>query len=365
MVLLCGSVHTMHAQRSLQPVLVALVAAITTFALALVVPFSPTSRTSASAQNIPGVVQGVDVAGHQRPAGQPIDWRTVAGPGGQQFAFIKASEGEGWKNQFYNEDAAGAAQAGMKVGAYHYARPAGDPAAQARYFASVINSGPELSLPPVLDLEVDEGLSPGALAAWTQAFLTEVEQATGVTPMIYTYRYFWYERMNDTSAFTGYPLWLAAYQNQAPRPVGGWDKISFWQRSDAGRVAGVNTPVDMNVFNGSGADLNAFAGGDYTAGGGVLESFQVPESGELGVLGQDNTALVVAILGLATGILGSPQIADAAAQFGFSPNDASNIAGAVQQLAADGELPVDDLRTMMLGEYSVGDLLILLNNAQK
>ncbi|WP_165164493.1 glycoside hydrolase family 25 protein [Corynebacterium qintianiae] len=355
----------MHVNRRLQPVLAALLAALVTLALAVVIPFSPTSRTGASAQNAPGIVQGVDVAGHQRPGGAPIDWRTVSGPGGQEFAFVKASEGEGWKNEFYDEDARAAADAGLKVGAYHYARPAENPVTQAQYFASVINSGPALSLPPVLDLEVDEGLSPTALAAWTDTFLKEVERSTGTAPMIYTYRYFWSERMDNTSAFTGYPLWLAAYQNQAPRPVGGWDKISFWQRSDSGRIAGMNTPVDLNVFNGSSADLDRFAGGNYSAGGGVLETFQVPESGELGVLEQDNTALVVAILGLATGILGSPQIADAAAQFGFSEEDAANISGAVNNLASQGELPVEDLRTMMLGEYSVGDLLILLNNAQK
>lgn len=358
-------VRDMHASRRLTLVLAALTAAALTVVLAAAVPFSPTMRTAASAQNIPGVVQGVDVAGHQRPGGEPIDWRSVAGPGGQQFAFVKATEGNGWKNEFYDEDANAAAAAGLKVGAYHYARPAEDPIAQAKHFADVISKGPALSLPPVLDLEVDEGLSPTALAAWTGTFLTELERSTGTKPMIYTYRYFWYERMNDTSAFTGYPLWLAAYQNQAPRPVGGWDKISFWQRSDTGRVPGVSTPVDLNVFNGSGSDLDAFSAGNYSAGGGVLESFQVPESGELEVLGQDNTALVVSILGLATGILNQPQIADAAAQFGFSPDDASNIASAVQGLAAEGKLPVGDLRAMMVGDYSVGDLLILLNNAQK
>ncbi|WP_342319583.1 glycoside hydrolase family 25 protein [Corynebacterium mayonis] len=346
-----------------QTITAALVAALVATALAVAVPFSPTRNTNAGAQPIADLVQGVDVAGHQRPDGRQIDWRTVAGPGGQHFAFVKATEGVGWKNVYYDEDARLAREAGLAVGAYHYARPAKDPVAQAHDFAAAINAGPELNLPPVLDLEVDEGLNPAALAVWTQTFLTEVERATGKKPMVYTYRYFWYERMNNTNAFTGYPLWLAAYQNQAPRPVGGWDKVSVWQRSDAGRIAGVSTPVDHNIFNGDISAFHNFVGGDLTAGGGVLESFQAPESGELAVLAQDNTALVVAILALAAGILAAPQLAQAAEQVGFNNFDAENITNSVRDLVASGELPVEDLRTMMIGDYSVGDLLILLHNA--
>ncbi|WP_291313844.1 glycoside hydrolase family 25 protein [Corynebacterium sp. UBA2622] len=355
----------MHVNRRHQTVLAALVAALITVALAVVVPFSPTRHTDADAQGIPGLVQGIDVAGHQRPGGRAIDWKTVAGPGGQHFAFVKASEGEGWKNEFYDEDARSARDAGLSVGAYHYARPAEDPTTQARYFAGVINSGPALNLPPVLDLEVDEGLNPAALAAWTAAFLTEVERSTGTRPMLYTYRYFWSEHMDNTSAFTGYPLWLAAYQNQAPRPVGGWDKVSIWQRSDSGRVAGLSTPVDQNIFNGNEGAFNAFASGDLTAGGGVLETFQAPDAGDLAVLEQNSTALVVAILGLAGGILAAPQVAQAAQQLGFDNYDAGNISNAVRDLVTSGQLPVEDLRSMMVGDYSVGDLLILLNNASK
>ena len=59
----------------------------------------------ADAQSIPGVVSGVDVAGHQRPGGAAIDWRSVGTVGGQDFAYVKASEGDGWKNDFYDEDA--------------------------------------------------------------------------------------------------------------------------------------------------------------------------------------------------------------------------------------------------------------------
>ncbi|QXB18230.1 Lyzozyme M1 (1,4-beta-N-acetylmuramidase), GH25 family [Corynebacterium coyleae] len=334
-------------------------------AAALLLATTVTPLGQADAQSIPGVVSGVDVAGHQRPGGAAIDWRSVGTIGGQDFAFVKASEGEGWKNEFYDEDAKAAADAGLKVGAYHYARPAEDPVTQARYFASVINQGPATQLPPVLDLEVDEGLGPVQLAAWTQRFLSEVQAQTGKKPMIYTYRYFWYEHMNDTSAFTSYPLWLAAYQNQPPAPVGGWDKLSFWQRSDSGRVVGINTPVDMNLFNGTSGQLNQFAAGNLNAAGGVLERFQAPDSGELKVLEQDSTKLVIAVLALAAGGLGVQQFIDAARLAGFDLTDANNIARLVQQLAGQGELPIDDLRTMMVGNYQIGDLLILLDNALK
>ena len=340
--------------------------ALTAAVLAVVMAFtSLLTPATAQAQTLPGLVSGVDVAGHQRPGGAPINWRQVSGPGGQQFAFVKASEGSDWKNDFYDEDAQAAADAGMQVGAYHYARPAGDPLAQARFFASVINDGPATQLPPVLDLEVDEGLGPLQLAAWTSIFLKEVEAQTGTKPMIYTYRYFWYEHMNNTDAFTDYPLWLAAYQNQPPRPVGGWDKLSFWQRSDSGRVAGINTPVDMNLFNGTNSQLGQFAGGNYSAGGGVLEAFQVPDSDELRVLEQDNTKLVLAILALAGGAFGLSQLTEAADQAGFDATDARNIASLVQKLANEGELPLDDLAKMVIGEYQIGDLLILLDNAAK
>ncbi|OIR42068.1 hydrolase [Corynebacterium sp. NML140438] len=334
-----------------------------TLALALTVVAPQSLNTHADAQSIPGLISGVDVADHQRPGGTPINWKMAGTVGGQHFAFVKATEGTTYKNSFYEEDVKAAADAGLKVGAYHYARPAMDPIAQARHFADVINAGPAQQLPPVLDLEVDEGLGPTQLAAWTQIFLAELERATGKRPMLYTYRYFWYERMNNTNAFTSYPLWLAAYQNQPPRPVGGWDKLTFWQRSDSGRVAGIPATVDMNLFNGTGAQFGGFAAGNLRSAGGVLETFQAPDSDQLEVLEQNSTALVVAILALAAGALGASQVASEAAKFGFDIKDADNIAGLVQRLASQGELPVEDLRNMMIGDYQVGDLLILLDNA--
>jgi lysozyme len=54
-------------------------------------------------------------------------------------------------------------------------------------------------------------------------------------------------------AFDDYPLWVAHYyQRREPRIKRGW---VFWQHSDEGRVNGIRSPVDFNVFNG---DSTAF-----------------------------------------------------------------------------------------------------------
>ena len=63
--------------------------------------------------------------------------------------------------------------------------------------------------------------------------------------------------------------------------------------------------------------------------------------------------------------MGAQQLIDAARLAGFDPTDADNISGLVRALAGQGELPVEDLRKMMIGNYQIGDLLILLDNAAK
>ena len=317
------------------------------------------------------LVKGVDVSNHQNTGGDnPIDWVAVKGDN-QRFVYLKATEGTDWTDQSYAQFAQGAINQGFQVGAYHYARPAKDPVAQAQHFAEVVNAGPNTTLPPVLDIEVDEGLNAAELADWTRSFLAELEKGTGRTPMIYTYRFFWKEQMDNTAEFGNYPLWLAAWQNNAPRPVGGWDKVDIWQRPDSGKVPGINTPVDMNVFNGDPGQFARYSAGELNAAGGVLEQFQETEldsgiSGSLAVLEQTNTGLTAAILGLASGLVDMPQLEDAAQRFGFDPKDAHNIADTVRIQVETGKLPIDELNTMMLGEgYSVGDLLILLHNANK
>ena len=301
---------------------------------------------------------GVDVSGNNHASLRGIDWDAVKSDG-QSYAFVKATEGVGFVNNHFVRDANAAAAAGLKVGAYHYARPAGDAKQQAASFASQIALVPTQTLPPVLDIEVDEGLSAKQLEEWIDTFMTELKSLTGRTPMLYTYKYFWMGQMGNTTRFSEYPLWLAAYQDTAPDPVGGWDKLAFWQRSGSGRVAGIETDVDMNLFNGTEAQLHSFSGGNYIDFGGILDDLVLP-----GVdLGDDAGVLIAGILALAAGAVAVPAVADAAKDAGLDV-DPTGLIKQAEKLLNDGAISADDLKDMTNNDASIGDLAIFLDNAQ-
>jgi len=306
-----------------------------------------------------GAPKGVDVAAHQHPGGTPIDWSKVR-TDGQSFAFVKATEGGDWVNPHYVEDVQAAHAAGLKTGAYHYARPSTDAKTQAANFAAQIALAPDQTLPPALDIEVDEGKSAAQLEQWIEEFTSELKRLTGRTPMIYTYKYFWMGQMNNSQKFSDMPLWLAAYQDQAPEAVGGWKKLSFWQRSGSGKVAGIPTDVDMNLFNGSKQQLQSFSDGNYVDVGGALEQLVVGDGVDLS---SDSTPLIGAILALAAGLIAIPQLVDAAEKSGLDPQAAQGLAGFVKTLQDKDALPVEDLGDMAKGNFSVSDLAILLDNA--
>lgn len=337
-------------------VLTRLSSVIASTALALTLAAVPATAFSSIAPS------GVDVSGHQR-GNSSIRWQEVAADG-QKFAFVKTTEGETWVNEHYLEDVHAAHRAGLLVGTYHYARPAGDARQQAAHYAATLATVPQHSLPPVLDIEVAEGLDPEQLQNWVRDFLHETQRLTGRTPMVYTYRYFWREHLNDTHEFANYPLWLAAYQNHAPEPVGGWNHLTFWQRSETGRVPGIDAPVDLNLFNGTESQLGDFVAGNHVNLGAAFQEMATPDNGVLETLGGDNAALAGLILAAQTGILPEGALEAAAPQLGIEPVLIDDISRRVGELIATGDLPVEDLQVMVDNpDYSIGDLLILLANA--
>lgn len=78
-----------------------------------------------------------------------------------------------------------------------------------------------------------------------------MEDYSQVKPIIYTYYNFKQKYLND-SRFDGYPYWIAHYYVSKMGYRGPW---KFWQHTDAGRMPGIGTYVDLNIYNGSYYDL--------------------------------------------------------------------------------------------------------------
>lgn len=198
-----------------------------------------------------GRLPGIDVSHWQGT----VDWQRVAGDG-VAFAFIKATEGGDYVDPQFVANWDGAARAGVLRGAYHFFRPQTDAAAQAQQFLRTVGVRAG-DLPPVLDVEVTDGRSAAQIAAGVRTWLEIVESATGRRPILYTRASFWTAQMG--AGFGAYPLWVAHYGAVEPAVPSGWDRWTFWQHSDAGRVAGISGDVDLNWFAGDAADLQAFA----------------------------------------------------------------------------------------------------------
>lgn len=254
----------MRAGTGVMPAVARRAAALTaTLAVAAAAASAPDAFAS------PPRLTGADVSSYQHPGGAAISWDAYAR--GHSFVFIKATEGGNYTNPYFGADWTGSAVAGLEHAAYHYARPAlplSTATAQARYFVrtlrTVQSSGQQPGqLPPVLDLEESGGLSSAQLIRWTDQWLTTVRRLTGAVPMIYSYPNFWQNAMRNTGAFRRYPLWIASYNRSTPAMVGGWSRQTFWQYDDAGSAAGIssNGTLDLNIFNGSLADLQALGNG--------------------------------------------------------------------------------------------------------
>ncbi len=203
------------------------------------------------------VQEGVDVSRWQHPyGGGDLDWSAVAASG-QDFAVVKVTE-NGYVNPYFASDVKAAHDAGLVVGGYAFARPAASAIAQADAFTRTMGTLPTPSLPPVLDLEDDGGLSPSALVAWTHAFLDRVQANTGRIPMIYSGPSFWASAMGGDDGFTGYPLWEAHYTSAAaPAAMGGWPTYTLWQYTSSGSVPGIYGSVDRDRFRGTREQLAA------------------------------------------------------------------------------------------------------------
>lgn len=207
-----------------------------------------------------GQPPGMDVSSHQGN----VDWNAAAG-NGAQFAYVKATENTDYTNPFFGQQYDGSYGAGLVRGAYHFGLPdQSSGVAQANYF--VDNGGGWVpngrTLPPMLDIEYNPygptcyGLTTDAMSWWIADFSNTVRARTGRYPMIYTTVGWWNMCTGANPNFSAAnPLFVANYSN-TPGPLpAGWDYQTMWQYANSGTY-----PGDQDVFNGSSAQMQSFAG---------------------------------------------------------------------------------------------------------
>lgn len=207
-------------------------------------------------------IYGIDVSHWQGT----INWTQVSASG-KVFAFAKATEGMTGNDATFSTNMINGNSAGVVMGAYHLARPDNNAAVdEANHFISIAGSYIGAGhLPPALDLEpvYAEQFSKSALSAWVQTWLTTVQNATGVAPIIYTTHYDAAHEFNNSLNI--YKLWIANYPTSPTTPpsnLGVWPTWAFDQYSETGTVSGINGNIDLDVFNGNTTAFNNLIGGN-------------------------------------------------------------------------------------------------------
>lgn len=269
----------------------------------------PVTRTGEAVTVCPTtVVEGVDVSDWDGT----IDWDQVAASG-RAFAFIKATQGNYDAQSTFAASWSGAKAAGLLRSPYHFFDATVDGVTQAQYFLSILNAQGGLEpgdLPPMLDIECPTSSSesgaerscegqgysgwvpPATLAQVAFDWLTTVEQATGRTPIIYSYPD-WFESVGFTDPrLAQYALYIASPFACADVPAP-WTTTVFWQYSSKAIVPGIggNGSTDVDRFLGTQAQLTALA----TGGGVDAAASDASHEGEMAPLpsdaaGTDDTA---------------------------------------------------------------------------
>lgn len=191
---------------------------------------------------------GIDVSHYQRK--EDITWDSLS-VGNRaipiEFVVLRATMGNKSSDKHFDEFWTLAKKHDLVRGAYHFYRADEDPVMQANNFLANVKLEAG-DLPPILDIEkIPRRKSTKKLVEDLKIWCRIVEEAYGVKPIIYSYYH--YHKDFLKGEFDDYPLWLANYNNvPQPTPDSEWE---IWQFTENGIVYGINTKVDLNVYNGN------------------------------------------------------------------------------------------------------------------
>ncbi|MCM1153024.1 MAG: hypothetical protein NC328_05170 [Muribaculum sp.] len=195
-------------------------------------------------------VAGIDVSAHNGP----VDFNAVASEG-YKFVFIKASEGVDFRDSMFVKNYIDARRAGLKIGAYHFFRFDRDGIDQAQNLLGAIG-GRKMDLGVVIDVEEHNNASgvDSTLIADRLLRMVEFLNLVGMKVTFYTNRKGYPDYLKQT--VPGSNLWICSF-SQVPPDI----EWTFWQYDHHGKVAGIDSDTDLNVFCGSTTEWTNFLNG--------------------------------------------------------------------------------------------------------
>lgn len=181
-----------------------------------------------------------------------VDFHKVRQQGHQRFVYLKRSEGATFTDGTFDKRYRDAVAAGLRVGAYHFARPSRHtPREEADHFLRLL---PHLhvgrDLRPCLDLEDPDAPGSPSVGRWAEEWLHIVRKHIGWHPIIYGGAYYLAPcQFRKPPAW----LWIAAYGRNdgvehayiIPRP---WKQrqVVAHQFASTAHVPGCTGQVDLS-----------------------------------------------------------------------------------------------------------------------
>lgn len=198
-----------------------------------------------------GSMIGIDVSKFQGE----IDWEKVGNTHEISFAIIRLGH-RGYESggitldPFYERNVEGALEAGLMVGVYFFSQAVNaEEAVEEADFVYEHVKKYAVEGPVVFDTEEikaddyrTKGLSNAQITDCTIAFCDRMEEY-GYEPMIYANAK-WLTTCLELERLTKYKVWYADYEEEPLYPY--W--FDMWQYSNMGRIDGINTVVDMNIY---------------------------------------------------------------------------------------------------------------------
>lgn len=190
-------------------------------------------------QPISHTFNGIDISHYQHY----IRWPQVA-ENDIQFVYIKATEGEEFRDEYYETNVYRAKAQGMKIGSYLFFRPSVSAKRQFDNFKAIVREESQ-DLLPMVDVEETDNMPRKMVLNRLNELLDLMTDYYGQKPLIYTMTSFYNTYLQNE--FMDYPFMVGGYTRK-PVLLDGKD-YAVWQFSAKGMVQGITGHVDLDVFN--------------------------------------------------------------------------------------------------------------------